>query len=182
MPVRRMLALDSGIPLPPAQAGMKLARILVVAASMLPGCGADDVAPPPVRTHAARASAPTIESLRRVIVPPNGTAKADVDAVFAAPRVSETLTGKGSSADYPMHTYVLLPPRPGAEFRAFLHVTYRDDRVYRAGINHLCVSKNLRIDPGARVDHAKEERGVLEDLLLIEETFGGRLSTASWNR
>jgi hypothetical protein len=150
---------------------MKSFLLLLVVPLGLCGCGPDDEAPAP----APRVSAPepTNESLRRTIIPPTGTSKADVDAVYGTPRVLETLTSKGNPAYYPMHEYALLPPRSGSDFlRAFLYVTYRDDRVYRAGINHSCVSKNLTIGPGDRVDHAQEERGVKEDLLLIEKTFG----------
>jgi hypothetical protein len=91
-----------------------------------------------------------ISALQKRIIPPKGTTKEDVDAVYGVPEEVKELKGKGSKIDYPMHVYQLLAPRKKEEFRAFLYVTYRNGVVAMAGINHMCVTKNRRSSVGVR--------------------------------
>jgi len=138
----------------------------------------------------AEPSAPTSEaalvnlliaSLQQTIVPPKGTHRADVDAVFGEPREEKELKGKGSSASYPMHIYQLLPASKRQEFRSFLCVTYRDDIIRFAGINHYAVANNRDVQPSPQ-ELARENRRVLIDLLEIQDKFSEQLKKASWNK
>jgi len=130
-----------------------------------------------------------IASLRKIIIPPEGVRKTDVDAVFGRPRKSKKLKGKGQKKMYPMHSYQLLPPKDGQAFRAFLYVTYRKGKVRYIGINHRVVWKNrvryLTGSPGEiqqqRAIEAENVR-VLADLIEIQKKFEDKLKDASWNR
>ena len=130
-----------------------------------------------------------IAELNRFIIPPSGTEKADVDAIYGEPEETKELHGKGSATDYPMQTYQLFPLVDGRVFRAFLYVTYRDGRVWRAGINHSVVIKN-RADnePGTpenvrqKEEIERENRQVLTDLQDIRDRFAGKLKSVSWNK
>jgi hypothetical protein len=122
-----------------------------------------------------------IASLRKVIVPPNGWNKADVDWVFGAPEETKELNGKGSTAMYPMHSYQLIPPKQGQQFRAFLYVTYRNDKVHFAGINHMCVVKGRYKEPEPD-ELDREHRFVLTDLLEIKKKYEHKLKDATWNK
>lgn len=133
------------------------------------------------------ALADRIARLRDLIVPPVGTALSSVSLVYGQPRVVESLPkgGKGSSADYPMHVYDLLPPQGNAEFRALLLVTCRNDAVARSGINHHCVLKGRRAGPRTASEQRAlrvERQRVLLDLQAIQEKYGARLEGAAWGR
>jgi hypothetical protein len=108
-----------------------------------------------------------------------------VDEIYGEPREVPRLVGKGSPGDYPMHTYQLLDPQGNDEFRAFLHVTYRDERVYRVGINHFRVVKGRLIltpsqSPQITAEIERESRWVLADLLEIYNKYD--VTKASWNQ
>jgi len=128
-----------------------------------------------------------IERLSNIlIVPPNGTDKADVDLVFGKPKEIKELDGKGSPADYPMHIYELLPPVGKEEFSAFLYVTYRQGKVWRAGINHLFVTKNRY--SGVIQDTIPEQESGHENpqgpvqLRDIRKRFRQKPQRKSWNK
>jgi len=125
-----------------------------------------------------------IAALRQLIIPPGGTSKADIDAVFGEPREIEEPNGKGQAGMYPMHIYQLLPPRAGHNFRAFLHITYRDGKAHSVGINHACVRKGMpqRRGDAERERHARENHLVLADLIEIKRKYEVKLMRAAWNR
>ncbi len=122
-----------------------------------------------------------IASLRKFIIPPKGTSKTDVDAVFGTPERIEKLTGKGSPASFPQHRYHLLPPKSGQGFRARLRVTYRNDKAHFIGINHLCIIHG-RYKAPLPAELARENRLVLADLLEIKTKYEYKLRAASWNK
>ena len=121
-----------------------------------------------------------IDSLRRFIVPPRGTNKADIDAVFGTPKQIEKLDGKGSAVRYPMHVYQLLPPRMGLEFRAILHITYKDEKVRYVGISHEGVTVG-RVGEPKPEEIARENRLLLTDLREIVRKFASKLRNAPWS-
>ena len=130
-----------------------------------------------------------IESFREFIIPPKGTSKADVDAIFGVPKETKELKGKGSPAHYPMHSYQLLDPKPKQDFRAFLYVSYKDDKVTFIGINHMCVLKSRGYAPQGSPLQIKQQQEidmenlhVLEDLIEIKEKYKSKLKNASWNK
>jgi hypothetical protein len=96
-------------------------------------------------TNDSKQTTERISALQSIIIPPAGTDKSQVDTVYGMPKEVES-QGMGSSADYPMHIYQLLPPQKKEEFRAFLYATYRDGRLRNAAINHICVAGG-RIPP-----------------------------------
>ncbi len=122
-----------------------------------------------------------IATLNLMIIPPKGTARSEVDAVYGQPTEEKDLRGKGSATMYPMHVYALLPAAKGQEFRAFLYVTYKDGVIRFTGINHYAVVQNRDFQPHAD-EVAKENRRVLVDLLEIQEKYIEQLPKASWNR
>lgn len=153
------------------------------------GCRDGDRAGKPGRPLSPDQVRERIAELRKQIIPPRGTPRTDVDAVFGTPKEIKELRGKGSKAHYPMHTYQLLPPRDGLPFRAFLYVTYRDGKVRRAGINHVCAIKGrvgYEIGSPERLREQKEIEAenvnVLAELIEIREKREGRLRGAAWNR
>ena len=93
---------------------------------------------------------------------------------------------KGVSALYPMHFYDLLPPKGRAKSRAFLYVTYRNDAVFRAGINHYGVIKGRRAGGPRTAAHERalrvEQQRVLLDLEAIREKYRVQLGEAAWAR
>lgn len=82
---------------------------------------------------------------------------------------------------YPMHSHQLPPSKQGQEFRAFLYVTYRNDKARFVGINHVCVVKGRDKDPEPE-ELARENRLVLADLIEIEKKYETKLKDASWNK
>ncbi len=145
-------------------------------------------------SSAAESSVPTepvavadqIAKLNTLLIPPDGTDKADIDLVFGKPKEIKELKGKGSPVDYPMHIYELLPPIGKEEFRAFLYVTYRQGKVWRAGINHLCVTKNRYAgvidDSKQKQEIERENQQALVNLQDIRNRFAEKLKAASWNK
>ena len=130
-----------------------------------------------------------ITELRKFIMPPEGTKKTDVDSVYGAPVEVKEPQGKGPSADYPMDTYELLPPDGKEDFHAFLYVTYRGGKVWRAGINHIGVLKNRQLNRAGSSEYLKqkqeiqgENRSMLIDLQNIRDKFAEKLGNASWNK
>jgi hypothetical protein len=130
-----------------------------------------------------------IAALNELIIPPKGTEKASVDSVYGKPQEIKRLQGKGASSDYPLHTYGLLPPLEKQEFRAFLYVTYRNGKVWRAGINHVCVLKSRAVYRAGSPEDWKQTREiqnenhlVLIDLKDVRDKFAEKLKDASWNR
>jgi len=142
-------------------------------------------------TNDSKQTAERIAALRSEIIPPPGTDKSQVDTVYGIPKEVE-FAGMGSSADYPIHIYQLLPPRNNAEFRAFLYITYRDGKVLKAGIKHICVTGGRPgIFPGPLADEQQRERQkeieqenlqVLADLEDIQAKFKEELKAAVWNK
>jgi len=181
--------------------------LTVLCAWMISACGENGVPPEPAPSPSPQVSPASepppdpdeslspeqveerIAALNVRILPPVGTAKAEVDAVFGVPGYVPELEGKGSSADYPMHVYELLPPRgPPPSFRAALQVTCRDGMLHRARIHHVCVAKGRRlIRPGTpeyrrqQEARARERRRVLADLREIVRKYASNLDGASWN-
>jgi hypothetical protein len=140
-----------------------------------------------------------IANLRKVIIPPNGTSVAEVQAMFGEPtRVPGT--GKGESpAEHPVHLYELLMPKDGTKgcalmygadaYRAILSLDYVNGRVVKARIEHVCVAASRPIyAPGTREDElqreaiAQEQRSALADLLEIRKKYEAKLKNATWNR
>ncbi|MBI5359882.1 MAG: hypothetical protein HZA48_04785 [Planctomycetes bacterium] len=130
-----------------------------------------------------------IAELEHLIVPTTGTEKGDVDSIYGTPGEIKEPNGKYVPADYPMHEYELLPPAEGQKFCAKLYVTYQENKVWRAEVNHLCVVKG-RIaykddSPEARKQNEEieaEETAVLKNLTEIFEKFYLNLQNASWGR
>ena len=150
----------------------------------LAGCGGEPAPPAGPPGLSPEAVERQIAELERVIVPPKGTAKADVDAVFGVPTEHLTPRGKANPSRYPMHSYSLLPAPPRLSFRAVLHVSYREGRGHYFGINHVCVMKGRSLGGSAeeQAEIRGEKRCVLADLLLIREKFDAGLRSAPWNR
>jgi hypothetical protein len=129
-----------------------------------------------------------IAALQKRIIPPKGTTKEDVDAVYGVPEEVKELKGKGLKTNYPMHVYELLPPRKKEDFRAFLYVTYRNGVVGMAGINHMLIKNrplSRRQGPEAdkqKMEIAEENLRVLANLKEIEVKFGDGIKSASWNK
>ena len=138
-------------------------------------------------TNDSKQTAERIAALRSEIIPPPGTDKSQVDTVYGIPKEVE-FAGMGSSADYPMHIYQLLPPQKNEEFRAYLYVTYRDGKLRNAGINHICVLKGrVAVLPGPLADNQQKEieqenLQVLADLEDIQAKFKEELKAAVWNK
>jgi hypothetical protein len=145
------------------------------------GCQVPDRAPSPADSLSPDQVTAQVASLRKLMIPPKGASKADVDAVFGEPKETKELKGKGSAAMYPMHSYQLLPPKQGQEFRAFLYVTYKNDKAHFVGINHVCVIKGRYKEPEPD-ERDRENRLVLADLLEIKEKYETKLNDASWNK
>jgi hypothetical protein len=129
-------------------------------------------------------------SVESEIIPPAGTDKSEVDRIYGIPE--EILHGvRGSTNDYPMHIYQLLPPRKNEEFRAVLYITYREGKVWRAGINHISVLKGrVGYFPGSlsgpeeeryRKEIERENLQVIADLKEIQAKFEEPLKSAEWN-
>lgn len=141
-----------------------------------------------VKADEGEATRTEIAGLQARLLPPAGTKKEKVDAVYGVPQKVKDRGIKGSATNYPMHVYQLLAPRRGEEFRAYLYITYRDGLVWRAGINHICVVKNrVFYGPGPEADkQAKEIEGenlqVLADLKEIDVKFGEKLKRSDWNQ
>jgi hypothetical protein len=129
-----------------------------------------------------------IAKLNKMIIPPEGTEKAKVDAVYGEPKGIEELNGKGSPALYPIHIYRFLASKENQEFRAILYVSYRNEQVWKAGINHSCVLKNRAIykdgspeDQKQILEIENENKAVLIDLKEISEKYSEKLKRTSWN-
>jgi hypothetical protein len=129
--------------------------------------------------------------LSAFIIPPAGTAKADVDSVYGEPKeYKEPPKIKASEDDYPMHTYTLLPPPVSPtdpRARATLYITYRNDKVSKAGINHYFGVRNpvgrfpsMPEDPQEKQRIENENQRTLIALKEINEKFADKLKTASW--
>ncbi len=159
---------------------MKQIIVAALLSLAITGCQAADTGPASAKSLAPEEVSAQIASLRELIIPCKGTARADVDAVFGEPEVTKELKGKGSAAMYPMHSYQLLPPKQGQEFRAFLYVTYRNDKAHFVGINHICTVKG-RAYPADPKELESEDRLVLADLLEIKKKYDSKLRDASWN-
>jgi hypothetical protein len=128
-----------------------------------------------------------ISVLQKRLIPPAGTPKEAIDRVYGEPRYEETFKIRGSPRDYPLHSYVLIPATdPKGEYvRAFLNITYRDGRVDRSSIKHLCVVNGPAIGVSAQEAAESDEsetRGVLADLEEIDARFGAALASAPWVR
>ena len=132
-----------------------------------------------------------IAELNKLIIPPKGTGKPDVDAIYGDPKETKEPKpgGKGSATDYPMHTYEFFPRADGEGFRAFLYVTYRNGRVWLAGINHSVVMKNrmgyecgVPEDLKQKEEIKQENQQVLIDLQDIRDRFAEKLRSAPWNK
>jgi hypothetical protein len=165
---------------------MKQIILVALLSLMIMECGADSASPKPEESLSADQVAKQIASLRGLIIPAEGTTRADVDAVFGEPEVTKALIGKGSATMYPMHSYQLLAPERGQVFRTYLYITYRNDKVHFAGMNHACVTKGKRLfrDPPELVlrEKDREDRAVLADLLEIKKKYEGKLKDALWNK
>ena len=120
-----------------------------------------------------------IESFREFIIPPKGTSKEDVDAVFEVSDVIEESKDKGSYI-YPLHIYDLLPSIDGEVPWAFMYVSYTNDKIVAIGINHYCVVKGRTLYDGEAIE--KENVQVLKDLIDIKKKFKNKLNKASWNQ
>ena len=133
--------------------------------------------------------------LEKIIIPPDGTPLQDVEAVYGKASLNDPnkiVKGKRESL-YWLH---LLPPprRSGMDFRAMLLMRVANDKTVESGINHACVVKNRRqmliphdakswrLAKSVQAELQAEERGVLEDLLLIQDEYSQDLKRASWNR
>jgi len=82
---------------------------------------------------------------------------------------------------YPMHSYKLLHPKAGQQFRAYLYVTFRNDKAHFVGINHACVTKGMTALPDPEWV-ARENQAVLIDLTEIKKNYESKLKDASWNK
>ena len=126
-----------------------------------------------------------IQNLHEFIIPPIGTSKADIDAVFGVPKeYKERPSGGIILYNFPLHTYQLLDPKPNQEFRAILCVNYKEDKVVLSSINHMCVVKNRVVSiqsPERQKAIEAENRHVLEDLIEIEKKYKKKLQKTSWN-
>jgi len=145
------------------------------------GCRTDNQTPEQKQSLSPEQVTEEIASLRKFIIPPKGATLVDVNAVFGKPIVTKELSGKGSAAMYPMHSYKLLHPKPGQQFRAYLYVTFRNDKAYFVGINHTCVAKGRAI-PADPKELESENRLVLADLLEIKKKYESKLKDALWNK
>jgi hypothetical protein len=168
---------------------MKQVIVLVLFSLVIAGCLKNDNITGSTEILSPEEVNAQIENLRKLIIPPKGVSKADVDAVFGVPKEITESDGKGTAGMYPMHTYQLLKPEQGREFRAFLYVTYENNKVKYAGINHCCVSKNRVIYPQGSPEQIAQQHEidtenvhVLADLTEIQQLYGYRLKTASWNK
>lgn len=127
------------------------------------------------------------------LLPPDGTPLREVEAVYGNTSVNnpdEIIKGRREV----LHWLDVLPTSNNrADFRAQLAMRVKNGRVFESNINHLCVGKNrkqmgLGIHPPTAQEKAvqlqleAEERGVLVDLLLIQNRYRRRLNAASWNR
>jgi hypothetical protein len=132
---------------------------------------------------AGHAAQEEIAALHRLLAPPKGTSRADVEAVYGPGRViEEPSAGKGGSpGDYPMHLYVLLPGTTSEYARVTLYVTYEDGVLRRGGLNFLAVTKG-RAGPAPHHELAFENRAVLSDLRAVRDKYGGVLARAPWTR
>jgi hypothetical protein len=131
-----------------------------------------------------------IESLRKFIIPTKGVSKTEVDAIFGVPEeIKERPSGGIILFNFPLHIYQLIEPEQNQEFRAFLYVNYKDDKVAFSSINHYCVAKNRAIYPEGSPSQIKEQKAidgenrlVLEDLIEIQKKYENKLKNASWNK
>jgi hypothetical protein len=123
-----------------------------------------------------------ISVLEKRIIPPEGTKKEDVDAVYGIPEECQESRGKDSAVN--CHFYQLLPPIGKDEFRVYLYIMHRNGVVWRAGINHICVAKSRTrwTDPSEEEEIAREKLQVLADLKEIESKFNDKLKSAPWNK
>jgi hypothetical protein len=170
---------------------MKRIIIIAIMSLVITGCRGKDNTSVAVESLSPEEVNAQIEILHKLMIPPKGVSKADVDAVFGVPEEIKELPkgGKGSPTDYPMHIYQLLTPKQNQEFRAFLHVTYEDEKVKYIGINHICVSKGRPTYLQGSPQQIKQQQmiemenvQVLEDLNEIQKKYENKLKDASWNK
>lgn len=148
---------------------------------------------------AAERTAPTegvkvedqIAELEKMIIPPEGTEKANVDIIFGEPKEIKVTLAKVLSVKYPdlVYIYELLPPIGKQEFRAYLYIKCRNGKVWMPGINHLCVIKGRPIFMKGSPEEIRkkqeielEKHEVLIDLNEIRDKFTEKLKSASWNK
>jgi hypothetical protein len=131
--------------------------------------------------------------LEKLIIPPKGTSLQDVEAVYGKTSLndpSEIVKGKKEL----LYWLYLLPASKGGDFRAILLMRVEDGKIAESSVNHFCVMKNRKQMPiphdaqsrqmvkAVQAQLQAETRGVLDDLLQIQDRYSQNLKTASWNR
>ena len=168
---------------------MKQFIITVLLSLVITGCRGKDKMSDTAESLSPEEVNAQIESLNKLIIPLKGISKAEVDAVYGVPNETREPGIKGSAYMYPMHTYQLLAPKQRQEFRAFLYVTYKDDKVEYIGIKHYCVAKNRAIYLQDSPEQIRQQQEiddenvrVLADLIEIQKKYENKLKDAPWNK
>jgi hypothetical protein len=169
---------------------MKQIIVIAILSLVIIGCRKTDVMSTSVESLSPEEVNSQIANLRKFIIPPKGLNKVEVDAIFGVPEeIKERPSGGIILFNFPLHIYQLLEPEQNQEFRAFLYVNYKDDKVAFSSINHYCVAKNRVIYPEGSPAQIKEQKAidgenrlVLEDLIEIQKKYENKLKNASWNK
>ncbi len=148
---------------------MKHVLWIVVCGLLAGGCGttASTVAPHP-EMSALEVAART-EALMEVIVPPRGTAMADVEAVYGKPVDVAKLTRKDLGGIYSRHRYELQPANRRRTAGTDLVVTCREKLVHMVRLEHTA-------------GVAGKKRVVLQELQHIRTKYRTKLRESSWNQ
>jgi hypothetical protein len=179
--------------------------IVMAAALLLAACAREPApaprpAPPPLPDPAGMTQAAVDAeraALEAVILPPPGTARGDVEAVFG-PGAEGYRDKIGRVVDPAQRQWALLPDgvRPEFEWGARLRIRFEGETVRRAHLDYPHVDKGLPIcppepEPGspewewqqsAPARKARQALRILRDLREIRERWREPLSRASWNR
>ena len=163
---------------------MKWIMLAALLSLIVAGCQTDTTSPKVTRVLSAGQVNEQIAGLRKLIIPPEGTGKTAIDAVFGQATVVQKRT-KGGRYVSPVHIYQLLSPERGQDSRAILFVTYKEGKAHFVDINHMCVTKGRPIfaDPKKfTAEREAENRLVLFDLLEIKKKYEDKLKDAVWNK
>jgi hypothetical protein len=125
-----------------------------------------------------------IKTLRKIIVPPRGTERTDVEAVYGQPTQIKNAQYRGVVVPDSFNAnYHLLAPPKGEEFRANLSITYTSNKVQNANLTHIGLTYGHEANYVPSQSAVEmEDRVVLLDLLEILSQLNDNLKIAKWNQ
>jgi hypothetical protein len=126
----------------------------------------------------------SIAAFERIILPPEGSSRDDIEAVYGPPQ-RQGDPSKPYSKRYSRYDSYTLLPHPALGFKTVLLIEYDKDITKSSFLNHMCVLNGRFAEPNGPDDELLEEFreekiSVLHNLVEIYQSYRKKLNNAKW--